>query len=94
MEPKIRPSISESARARSTPARPPRPQPAEGCLSSAFGRLLTGSAEKRILSSIIPELFCADVVDFAEIAARRVYDDHALFRRDHACGAFQYWDSE
>lgn len=62
--------------------------------SDAETGIMTGSAEKRILSSIIPELFCADVVDFAEIAARRVYDDHALFRRDHACGAFQYWDSE
>ncbi|MGQ0718976.1 MAG: DUF2252 domain-containing protein [Pseudonocardiales bacterium] len=62
--------------------------------SDAETGIMAGSAEQRILSSIIPELFCSDIVEFAETAARRVYDDHALFRRDHACGAFQYWNSE
>lgn len=54
---------------------------------------MEGSAETRILSSIMPELFCRDVVEFAESAARRVYADHAMFRADHGTGAFRYWDS-
>jgi hypothetical protein len=43
---------------------------------------------------IIPELFVSDVEEFAQVAAHRVYADHALFRRDHARGAFRYWDGD
>lgn len=54
--------------------------------------IMEGSAERRILASIVPGLFVGDVVEFAEAAAGRVEADHALFRRDHGCGAFRYWD--
>jgi uncharacterized protein (DUF2252 family) len=54
--------------------------------------IMGGSAEDRILSSIAPDLFRADVVEFAEVAAERVYADHGLFREDHGRGAFRYWD--
>lgn len=42
--------------------------------------IMEGSAEERISSSVAPDLFCADVVEFAEIAAERVHADHRLFR--------------
>ena len=61
--------------------------------SDAETGIMEGSAETRILSSIQPELFCGDVVEFAEAAARRVYADLAMFREDHATGAFRYWDT-
>lgn len=61
--------------------------------SDAETGVMEGSAETRILSSIMPELFCGDVVEFAECAARRVYADHAMFRADHGAGAFRYWDA-
>lgn len=61
--------------------------------SDAETGIMEGSAETRILSSIMPELFCADVVEFAEVAADRVYADHAMFRSDHRSGAFRYWDA-
>lgn len=51
---------------------------------------LLAEAETRILSSIMPELFCRDV---AEIAACRVYADHKMFRSDQRMGAFRYWDA-
>lgn len=54
--------------------------------------IMEGSAEERILSSITPPLFRADVVEFAEAAAERVYADHRLFREDQRRGAFRYWD--
>lgn len=58
--------------------------------SDADTGIMEGNAEKRILSSIIPELFCRDVTEFAEFAADRIYADHAMFREDHASGAFRY----
>ncbi|WPL13327.1 MULTISPECIES: hypothetical protein [Thiorhodovibrio] len=51
---------------------------------------MEGDAERRILASIVPQLFVADSVRFAETVARRVYRDHALFKKDHALGAFQF----
>lgn len=62
--------------------------------SDAETGIMEGSAEKRILSSITPELFCADVVEFAEFAAERVYADHRMFREDQSHGAFRYWDGD
>ncbi|MFC5381123.1 DUF2252 domain-containing protein [Aquipuribacter nitratireducens] len=54
--------------------------------------ILGGSAEHLILSALQPHLFVDDVVAFAEEAAERVCEDFAHFRRDHALGAFRYWD--
>ncbi|MDN5929575.1 MAG: DUF2252 domain-containing protein [Pseudonocardia sp.] len=62
--------------------------------SDAETGIMEGSAETRILASITPELFCADVVEFAEFAADRVYADHKLFREDQSRGAFRYWDGD
>ncbi len=62
--------------------------------SDAETGIMEGNAERSVLAAVIPALFAADVVEFAETAARRVYDDHALFRQDHACGAFRYWDTD
>ncbi|MCH4813813.1 DUF2252 domain-containing protein [Vreelandella neptunia] len=39
-----------------------------------------------------PELFAEDIVEFATEAADRVCRDHALFREDHARGAFKQLD--
>ncbi|MBR2514281.1 MAG: DUF2252 domain-containing protein [Halomonas sp.] len=39
-----------------------------------------------------PELFIEDIVEFATEAADRVCRDHALFREDHARGAFKQLD--
>ncbi|MHA6783298.1 DUF2252 domain-containing protein [Pseudonocardia saturnea] len=61
--------------------------------SDAETGIMEGSAETRILSSITPELFRADVVEFAELAADRVYADHRMFREDQSHGAFRYWDA-
>ncbi|GAA3223669.1 DUF2252 domain-containing protein [Pseudonocardia petroleophila] len=61
--------------------------------SDAETGIMQGSAETRILSSITPELFCSDVVEFAEFAARRVYADHRMFCEDQSHGAFRYWDA-
>jgi uncharacterized protein (DUF2252 family) len=36
-----------------------------------------------------PDLFLDDIVSFSEEAADRVRQDHAMFRRDHALGAFK-----
>ncbi len=46
--------------------------------------------ERRILEAVEPEIFCADIVDFAHDAAKRVYADHKLFCRDHAIGVFRF----
>jgi uncharacterized protein (DUF2252 family) len=54
--------------------------------------IMAGSAEHRILAAVHPKLFGDDVVCFAEQAAARVAEDYAMFRRDHALGAFRYWD--
>ncbi|MDN5918107.1 MAG: DUF2252 domain-containing protein [Pseudonocardia sp.] len=56
-------------------------------------RVSQGAVETRILSAIVPEVFRADVVEFAEWAAGRVYADHAMFTEDHRRGAFRYWDA-
>jgi len=61
--------------------------------SDAETGIMDGDAETQILSSIIPELFCNDVVEFAELAADRIYADLAMFRSDHRSGAFRYWDA-
>ena len=52
--------------------------------------IMDGDAEKRILQSIQADVFCDDVIDFAEHASKRIYADYALFRRDHALGVFQF----
>ena len=52
--------------------------------------IMEGDAEKRILSSIIPEVFIDDVVRFSEMAGKRVYKDYKLFKKDLKLGAFQF----
>lgn len=56
--------------------------------------IMEGDAEKRILSSIIPEVFVNDVVRFSEMAAKRVKKDFKLFKKDLALGAFQFLHGE
>lgn len=49
--------------------------------------------EPAIVSAIGPqELFVADMLEFAAEAAERVRRDHAMFRTDHALGAFRQLD--
>lgn len=58
--------------------------------SDADTGIMEGDAEKRILQSIQEEVFCDDVIDFAENASKRIYADHTLFQRDHALGVFRF----
>ena len=50
--------------------------------------IMEGDAEKKILSSLEPEVFIDDIVRFTEEAARRLKRDFRHFRHDHALGAF------
>jgi uncharacterized protein (DUF2252 family) len=52
--------------------------------------ILEGNAEEAILSALIPRVFIADVVRFAEVAADRIEADHKAFAKDHGKGAFQF----
>ncbi|MCB0192905.1 MAG: DUF2252 family protein [Anaerolineae bacterium] len=56
--------------------------------------VMEGDAEKRILATIQPDLFIADVTRFAKAAAKRIYGDYKLFKEDHAMGAFNFVSSE
>ncbi|HRW05058.1 MAG TPA: DUF2252 family protein [Caldilineaceae bacterium] len=53
--------------------------------------IMEGDAEKRILSSVNPALFTADVVRFAHTATKRLKRDWKMFKQDHALGAFQFY---
>lgn len=53
--------------------------------------IMAGDAEKRILSSIEPTLFTADIVRFAHVATKRLYKDWKMFKKDHALGAFNFY---
>ncbi|MAT99682.1 MAG: hypothetical protein CL608_21280 [Anaerolineaceae bacterium] len=55
--------------------------------------IMEGDAEKRILSSIIPDVFVDDVVRFSQMAAKRVYKDYKLFKKDLELGAFEFLHS-
>lgn len=44
--------------------------------------------EKQILESMLPDVFTADIVRFAEIMGKRVRHDHKLFKEDYKLGAF------
>lgn len=52
--------------------------------------IMEGDAEKRILESVRGEVFCDDVVRFAQAAAKRLYADHELFKKDHELGVFTF----
>ncbi|CAN5244721.1 hypothetical protein BH23VER1_BH23VER1_29700 [soil metagenome] len=54
---------------------------------------MQGDAESRILSSVDPDVFCDDLVRFAQAATARVYRDHKAFKKDHALGAFSIVNS-
>ena len=56
--------------------------------------VMEGDAEEEILKAINRPVFVADVVAFAEAAARRVKRDWRLFQEDHACGAFDFAHGE
>ncbi len=56
--------------------------------------IMEGNAEKRILSSIYPQVFIDDVVRFSEMAAKRVYKDYELFTKDLELGAFKFLHGE
>lgn len=49
-----------------------------------------GNAEERILESIEPAVFVDDVCRFAVAAAKRIYADYKLFKKDHKLGAFSF----
>ena len=51
---------------------------------------MEGDAEKKILESVNRRVFCDDVVRFAEDAAKRIYKDHKLFKKDHELGVFEF----
>ena len=46
--------------------------------------------EERILQAIHPDVYVNDMVQFAEVASRRVKRDWKAFKKDHACGAFDF----
>lgn len=52
--------------------------------------IMEGDAEKRILSSIIPDVFVDDVVRFSQMAAKRIQKDFKLFKADLKLGAFRF----
>lgn len=54
--------------------------------------LMKGDAEKTILGSVRREVFTCDLIRFAEVAAKRLYQDYRAFRKDHQKGAFQFVD--
>jgi uncharacterized protein (DUF2252 family) len=56
--------------------------------------VMEGAAEREILKAVRPSVFVADVTDFAQAAARRVKRDWKAFKRDHACGAFDFAHGE
>ena len=61
-------------------------------LSDESGNI-TRDIEPDIIEAIgPPELFIADMIEFAEEAAARVTRDHAMFQADHARGAFSQLD--
>ena len=49
-----------------------------------------GNAEERILESIEPDVFLDDICRFAIAAAKRIYADYKLFKKDHQLGAFSF----
>ncbi len=61
-------------------------------LSDDLGRI-DYDVEPSIVAAATPfDLFTADIIRFAEEAADRLKADHALFREDHASGAFDSVD--
>ena len=52
--------------------------------------IMEGDAEKRILTSINPDVFVDDMVRFAGFAADRIYKDYEIFQKDHKLGAFEF----
>ena len=61
-------------------------------LSDESGKL-DYDIEPAILNAIgPPALFAEDMVEFATEAADRLHRDHAMFREDHARGAFEHLD--
>jgi len=54
--------------------------------------IMKGDAEKRILSSIDPKLFTADMVRFAHTATKRLKKDWKNFKQDHKLGAFNFYN--
>jgi hypothetical protein len=51
---------------------------------------MEGNAEEAILGAVVPAVFVNDVVTFAAVATRRLRRDWKGFRKDHACGAFDF----
>lgn len=49
-----------------------------------------GDAEKRILTSIVPEVLVDGVVRFSQQAAKRIVKDYKLFKADLKLGAFEF----
>ena len=45
--------------------------------------------EKEILSSINPDVFIKDTVRFGKVAAKRIYKDHNLFKKDMKIGVYK-----
>lgn len=53
--------------------------------------IMAGNAEQRILSSVEPKLFKADVVQFAHSASKRLKKDWKMFKKDRKLGAFNFY---
>lgn len=53
--------------------------------------IMEGNAEERILATIDPQIFCADVGRFAHTAAKRLKQDFKAFKADHALGIFTFY---
>ncbi|MGI8727976.1 MAG: DUF2252 family protein, partial [Solirubrobacterales bacterium] len=61
-------------------------------LSDEIGAL-ERDIEPDILQAMAPtELFCDDIVRYAEAASKRLKTDHECFRADHELGAFKRVD--
>lgn len=56
--------------------------------------LMEGNMEKAILASVRRDVFCQDLIGFAEETTKRIYKDHKAFQKDHAIGAFKILGSK
>ena len=52
------------------------------------------NAERAILESLDPQLFQADIADFAQQASRQICQDYKGFKKDHERGAFNFMRPE
>lgn len=56
--------------------------------------IMKGDAEKKILSTISPDLFRTDLFHFARQASKRLKKDWTFFKADHERGAFHFYHQD